>query len=293
MGLFKKKKRLKMTAVELPSITGNMCVTLGEGETIKLGNAQDRGARPYQEDSLGFSDLSEEKVLTKGVMAVMADGMGGLSNGKEASENAVRMFLSCFNDYDGKIEISEILPDIVEQIDENIHRGFNDEGVHTGTTLVAAMVKRGKLYWVSVGDSRLLLIRKNKVIQATEDGDYLNDLLEAVIDGEITREEAFSDEQRNSLPYFIGRGNGIKIDSNKTGLALKDGDTLILCSDGVYNAISKEEILESITDDAQETAEKLKDAVLAKEYVTQDNLTAVVMIYKKTNIIGTTVQINS
>ena len=290
MGLFKRRVKRIIEVETLPSVSDNTSVRLDDGAVLNLGNAQDAGARAYQEDSYGFSDLSEETVLKKGVFAVLADGMGGLENGKAVSDATVRMMLQSFNNYPERIAYGAQLRSLIEKVSDVVTRNFNLRGSTSGTTLVSVAVNGSDLIWASVGDSRLYLIRRKHLFQVTEDGDYLNDLLDAVLEGDIEAAEAFGNAQRNALPHFIGSGRNLKIDYSHKSIALRDGDVILICSDGVYNAIPPETILDCMSDTAQKTANLIKSEVLARGHTKQDNLTAIVMEYKNNSGIGTTAQ---
>ena len=235
---------------------------IGNG-IVTLGNAQHQGARPYQEDSFGFSSIEKSGVTSRGLLAVLADGMGGLKNGKAVSSNAVTSLISWFNSENVFCNSGEELKNVVSAINKRICDVYCSDGkVSSGTTIVAALVKDGFLHWLCIGDSRLYLKRDNKLYQVNEDHDYLNQLLSDVIDETLTANEAFADKKKDCLVGCIGNRELESFDYSKRGFRLKDGDILVLCSDGVYNALTQSEFNMSITHDAMSSCRNIVDLII-------------------------------
>ncbi len=257
----------------------SLTVELDSGVNIHVGNAQHRGARPYQEDSCGFSALTADAINEKGILAVLADGMGGLENGKAVSEKTVAEFVGWFNENsccDGGVDLKLF----AEQLNEAICREFCPDGrITSGTTLVCAMVKNGELHWLCIGDSRLYLKRGARMYQINEDHDYLNMLLSDVLSGAMTMEEALSEPQKDSLVGCIGKCDLTSFEYSRKGLKLEDGDKIVLCSDGVYNGISYEAFNNFLESEPQTAAEKIAREVIKSKNPCQDNLTVMVMGY--------------
>ena len=250
--------------------------------TLILGNAQHQGKRSYQEDSFGFSKITGACAQSRGVLAVLADGMGGLSNGKQVSDTAVTKLLTWFNDENTLCENSIHIMKAVVKINEDICDVYCDDGRTTaGSTLASAFIKGDMMSWVCIGDSRIYIKRNEKLFQINEDHDLLNDMLDQYIDGEYDKDDAFNDSQKDGLVSCIGKWELANIDYNKKPYQLFDGDIIVLCSDGIYNALTYEEFNSLVNEDAMECAQRIKDAVLDKNYARQDNLTIIVMYYKK------------
>ena len=276
LGLFKRKEKpLKKQAFDLDSVAV-------EGTEMRLlfGNAQHQGQRDYQEDSFGVSDTSQTAIDTKGLLAVLADGMGGLSNGKEISQEAVSGVLGWFESSETVCEDAETMKDFVKAMNDELCVMFgNADGMRSGTTLVMALVKDGLLHWLCVGDSRLYIKRNSRLYQINEDHDYQNQLLGDVIDGRTDLNRAFSDPQKDSLAVCIGKKALDLFDYSKRGFELEDGDILMLCSDGVYNALSHDELIENLTGEPMTDAERIKQRILSKGIPYQDNNTIIVVRY--------------
>lgn len=251
------------------------------GGTVSLGGAQGQGARSYQEDSFGFSNLSGTEVTKKGVLAVLADGMGGLKNGKAVSDTTVSSLLSWFDSQDAVCTCAEDLKNTISLMNQRICDIYCKGGkVEAGSTVVAVLVNNGYFHWLSIGDSRIYLKRGGKLYQINEDHDYLNQMLSDVIDGTSTIESAYSNMQKDSLVGCIGKRDLDCFDYSKKGFKMHPGDILVLCSDGVYNSLSLAEFNMNVSSDAIKSCENIIGLVEQKKIPNQDNNTVVIISYK-------------
>lgn len=238
---------------------------------IAIGNSQHRGARPYQEDSFGYTPL--DRATKDGFAAVVADGMGGMSAGDKVSSYTVSAMLEMRN------QVSNMSPVPVRfrQMISAINQKVCSSGVGGGCTASAVFCCDEGVYWCSVGDSRIYIQRNGMLFQLTEDGDHQNDLLNEVIAGELMFDEMMCDESKDSLARYIGFNGELNPDVSITPLIPKIGDKLLICSDGVYNALSVGEMSRALSLPAQNAADALLDGILQKNYPNQDNCTAVVL----------------
>lgn len=253
---------------------------------ISPGNCQHIGSRSSQQDAFGFSDKDDaEFVAHGGVLAVVADGMGGMSNGGQASHLAVRTFLHA---YMTKVDNEPVSTAMLRALNEanqsviSLRHQVAEERV--GTTLVAAVAHDNALHWVSVGDSRLYLWRNEQLTQLSQDHIYANDLDRDAANGYISREDAQNHPERPSLTSFLGLDTLELIDHNPLPFPLLAGDRLLLCSDGLYAALEEVEITPLFEPDAQQTAEDLIALVLTKERPNQDNLTVAILAYDSDSV---------
>jgi len=256
----------------------------GASMMISIGNCQDKGVRSYQEDSFGYSNIADGSVLSKrGMMAVLSDGMGGLSDGKTVSSYAVQAAISMFERINPKVNIRLQLESIVAQINKNVCTQYLSNGVSkAGATIVIAYIYKNRIYWACVGDSRLYCFRNGNLLQMNEDHDYKNQLLRDYIDKNATLESANSDAQKDRLVSFIGKEGLEGTDSSVIGYRIKPGDMFVLCSDGIYNAISEDSLTELLTaNDAQAASEKIVERVKSAHFPGQDNMTVMVIGCKK------------
>lgn len=238
---------------------------------IAIGNSQHRGARPYQEDSFGYTPL--DRAEKDGFAAVVADGMGGLSAGDKVSAYAVSAMLEMRY----QVQSMSPVPVRFRQMLSAINDKVCSSGIGGGCTAAAVFCCSEGVYWCSVGDSRIYIQRDGMLFQITEDGDHQNDLLDEVISGELDFDEMMSDESKDSLAQYIGFKGALKPDVSISPLIPRVGDRLLICSDGVYNALSVGEMSRALALSAQNAADALLNGILQKNYPNQDNCTAVVL----------------
>lgn len=254
------------------------------------GNSQHIGARSSQQDAFGFSDKDDFAFVAHGgVLAVVADGMGGMSNGGEASHLAVRAFLHAYMAKPADETVPTAMLRALEEANQvviTLSHQVGEENV--GTTLVAAVIHDDALHWVSVGDSRLYLWRNGQLTQLSEDHIYANDLDRDAASGNISREDAENHPERHSLTSYLGLTPLDLIDHNLKSFPLLPGDRLLLCSDGLYAALEEIEIIPLFEHEAQQTAEDLVALVLAKDRPSQDNLTIAILACESDSVPATT-----
>jgi serine/threonine protein phosphatase PrpC len=247
------------------------------------GNAQNIGQRKSQQDAFGYSDLHDEALTLKiGVLAILADGMGGLANGGEASRIAVQRVLDT---YSSQVLAGATIPQALDQAvaaaDAGVVAVARDHGQigNVGTTLVALVVHDRQLHWRSAGDSRLYLWRKPYLIKVTEDHDYGQQLDRDAAAGRISADAAARDPQRRALTSFVGQGPIAAVDASRRPLRLRAGDRLLVCSDGLYNGLDERTMAALLKQSPtpHDAAEKLVDKVLAQQIKGQDNVTVLIM----------------
>ncbi len=240
---------------------------------IALGSINNQGARNYQEDSFGFSSIDKADVDKYGFTAIVADGMGGLSGGAQVSSYVVYSMLEMQKNRDSSMPVSIYLSQALCRVNSSIVLN----GMTGGSTAVVVMCLPTGVHWCTVGDSRVYLFRDKTLTVMNEDSDYMNQLIEQVISGEMTFDEAGEDRKKDSLAQYMGHKGGITPDVNAKPLIPKINDKLLLCSDGVYNALTAEELSAALSYPAEQAAAILEKNILAKGYSNQDNFTAVVL----------------
>jgi protein phosphatase len=141
-----------------------------------------------------------------------------------------------------------------------------------GTTVSATYITNDTLYWGHVGDSRIYLIRAGVSQLLTEDHSFVWHLIKK---GELSEEEASSHPRRNMLIRAVGTAPETEIDVGE--MALLPGDQIILCTDGLSNLLSGEEIADvtTRTADPDETVKHLIN--LAKDRGGFDNITVILI----------------
>lgn len=245
---------------------------------LHIGNVQNIGKRESQQDSFGISDLSNKALCQeKGLLAIVADGMGGLANGAEVSALVTRTMLGQFGAKPFTSDPGQELLNMLSVTNKEVNFYLRNCKDKSGSTLVAVNIKDMKLNWISVGDSRIGLVRNGALLQINREHTYASELDQKAALGEITFEKARNDPQRNALTSYIGMGDLEEIDRSVRPLQLVPGDRILLMSDGVFGTLSDEEILSAMKLDPHEAAGELEKLILQKNKKGQDNFTAIII----------------
>ena len=222
------------------------------------------------------------KVGDLGLLVAVADGMGGAAAGEVASREglaAVALFL--FGHW-GRLESSKVrelelvnaLEVAVEQASDAVLRYSDDDRTARGmgSTLTAVVIWNGCAYVAQVGDSRAYLMRQGALLQITEDQTLVNDL---VNQGTLTLEQARTHPQRNMITQALGSPQPLRVALSR--LALRRGDRLLCCSDGLHGEVEDSRILEVLNQNLspRRSLELLVDEALA--HGGRDNITGVLL----------------
>ena len=219
-------------------------------------------------------------------VAVVADGMGGHKGGEVASRTAIIVFFHLlFDTPDWVLRVDE---DNVQKILDRTatrYRSLDEllaerarvdpELSGMGTTMTLTYSIGLDLFLAHVGDSRAYLCREGVLRQLTRDHTHVQQLVDA---GMLTREQAATHRLRNVLTNVLGGGMPLNdVDVHRVGLA--PGDVVLLCSDGLYDVVTDEEITSVLSgaDSAREACRRLIDLALARS--APDNVTVVVSRY--------------
>lgn len=273
-----------MYNIEPVKVGVELKLTSGTSMYINTGNSQNQGARPYQEDSFGYSNIIDSNVVTnKGMLAILSDGMGGLANGKSVADYVVQASIAMFDSLNPQANISEQLENIVRYINDSVCEQYASDGSSkAGATMVFAYVFKNRIYWITVGDSRLYCYRNGHLLQMNEDHDYKNQLYREYINDGGNLQEIEEDGQKDSLVCFIGKKEIPYVDVSLKGYRIKPNDTFVLCSDGIYNGISQDSMKDILSNyDAQTASDKIVSNVLSSRFPGQDNMTVMVIKCEK------------
>ncbi|MBQ3864782.1 MAG: serine/threonine-protein phosphatase [Clostridia bacterium] len=243
------------------------------------------GDREDQQDSFGYEILPEEAVLT------VCDGMGGHIGGQEASQTAVTTILDGYlaNRSEEDEAIPPLLRDLAMDADEAVCALTDENGnlLQAGSTMLLLVLRGNRMYWNSVGDSRIYLLRGGECVQITKDQNYETVLNEQLRAGQITREFYEKEMPKGSaLVNYLGLGNIATIDYNETPFLLKAEDRILMASDGLYRLVTDEEIrnildnFRNIEDAVAVLESKAKRAAMEK-HVSRDNMTTVLIKIKE------------
>ncbi len=220
------------------------------------------GKREKNEDAIKIIDTKN------GLLAVIADGLGGMNNGELASELALREFVSGidFNNF-SESELTRAAYRANEAV-----RAQQNDCVKMCTTLAALWLYNDKAITCYVGDSRIYQIRSGKIKFQSVDHSVSQ---VAVLVGEISPDEIRGHKDRNKLIRSIGADETVKpqIDT----LCVKAGDAFLLCSDGFWEKIVERDIVRfrRICTDSSEWLSNMKSYI---EDLVDDNNSAVAII---------------
>lgn len=218
----------------------------------------DVGGRKTNEDAFHMAEQHEAKLATRGRLYVVADGTGGQDGGRTASAWAAEVVAENYYD-NASDDLGESLRTAIQSAHRALFR-LADEVASwrsMSTTLVAVAVK-DREYWVAhVGDSRLYLVRGDKIQQVTQDHIWPED-----------------DENFGSLTRWLGGGDRPTVEVDLHHDTLKDGDVLILCTDGLYSQVSKDDMRDLTRRMGVKPAVQQMIAI-AKAHGTSDNATAI------------------
>lgn len=243
---------------------------------IRVANLQGIGEREEQEDSFAVLNATAlAELSSQGLFALVADGMGGMEGGRQASEWAADFFVQLFRERDPKRSVPEWFYQSVHVVSDSVYRQF---GGRSGTTLVAVHLLKDRLHWLSVGDSAIYLARDGGVFQLNREHTCLNQLyLQELEQPVIDKARAEQDEDARRLTSFVGIDRLAEVDLNLRPLTLKRGDALLVCSDGISGVLTPPELLEAMTLAPKEGAELLEHMVLEKGVPGQDNYTGILI----------------
>lgn len=214
------------------------------------------------------------KITDDSVFAVVCDGMGGANAGNVASELAVRHIseyvIRSYRDGMDMTDTEKTLKNAIVSANISLYDKAvnNAELAGMGTTAVAAFVKDGTAVIAHVGDSRIYLVN-GEIKQLTRDHSVVQSLIES---GKITPEDAKVHPRKNVITRALGAEENVAVDSDC--LNLSDGDTLLLCSDGLTNFLDDKDILKVFqNNDISAVAERLVEE--ANKNGGGDNITVV------------------
>jgi serine/threonine protein phosphatase PrpC len=209
---------------------------------IEIASLTDVGLqRANNEDSyLYWEPESDEDFRRKGRLAIVADGMGGYEGGQEASRLAVETVRLIYDSgFDGDPQASLVAAMAAAHQSIQRYALEHPDLSGMGTTCTAVSIVGPRLYFAHVGDSRLYLIRGDKISRLTRDHSYVGRLVES---GIVRSEDAESHPQRHILTAALGSGRDVEPDVPQQPTSVEIGDTLILCTDGLWSLVGEQEL---------------------------------------------------
>jgi len=200
--------------------------------------------RSENEDQIRCIHPGDSKILaTKGLLAIVADGMGGHHAGAIASQLAVETIeVQYYQDSQMPhlaLERAFICANrSIRALAEN-HQQYNG----MGTTATALVIHEDFVFTAHVGDSRLYLVRDNRILQLTQDHSVVMDMVQ---NGVLTIEEARRHPDNNIITRALGTQAEVQVSCCQTGIAVKSGDRFLLTSDGLHDLVDEDEILQTV-----------------------------------------------
>jgi len=235
---------------------------------LSIANLQGTGARDYQQDAFWISNAAPNQLAADGLQLLLADGMGGVQDGALIAQYTLEQLTAQIGG-----EPANILGTIAA-INAKVEAQYHERG---GTTLLVAQLDaQARLWFASVGDSNIYLWRNNLLVELTRRHEYLLDLLERVLEGSLELDDALANPQAKALASFIGVRQ-LSIDHSRTPLPLQAGDSLLLCSDGISDSLSQEQLAATLALPAQAAVEQLEALIRIENIAKQDNYTAIVV----------------
>ena len=275
MSLFNRKNNGPAPAADPSPAGGGIAIPFFL--SYQVGNLQGIGARTYQEDSFTIVNAFDVTMAKEqGLFFAVCDGMGGMKDGKLASETAISSLRQSFNDFDRSSDLSVQLKKSIFKASAEIEKLIGGDG---GSTAVVGIIFNEKLYYASVGDSYFWLFRDGKLLRLNEEHNLLHrNYLEGIREGNMDPRSLSDGDEDAALTSFLGmRGFGT-VDASVRPLSLRDNDILLACSDGVGGVVTEEEIISSLQlGDPSQACVTLESCLIAHARPHQDNYTGVII----------------
>ena len=232
-------------------------------------------SRKDNQDSFAYS-VSDAKKLA---FAVVCDGMGGAAGGNIASQLALEEFTECIRGADYKNlseeQMCKLLNEAVDAANAAVHDRAESELEFRGmgTTLVAVVATQTKTAVINVGDSRAYKINSEGITKITRDHSLVEDMVRM---GELTEKQAREHPGKNLITRAIGTDRSVTGDIFFP--KIKKGDRILLCSDGLSNLVTEQEILyEVMYGDNSDCCSRLIN--IANDRGGYDNITVILLSF--------------
>lgn len=246
---------------------------MGKGYRLTAATGIHKGDREYQQDQVAL--LSHPRIMGC-VLGVVADGMGGRSGGRKASDQVMMTAKQLFERYSpDHDDASNLLKQIVEESHLVIKLTAISSEQEPHSTVAAFLINpSGDCHWVHAGDSRIYHFHGGSLVKRTMDHSYVQTLVEK---GELTEEEANVHPQSNILMGCLGAEDDPPADLHFID-QLKPGDVLLGCSDGVWHYFSPSELASVLSSlSPREASEFLIEKARSRARGGGDNLSLVIV----------------
>jgi protein phosphatase len=216
------------------------------------------------------------------LLAVVADGMGGMPLGAEAADEAVKAAGTIFQKRSSREEDpAALLFAVASGADRAVWDMAAKAGLpgSVGTTLVAALTEKRLAWWISVGDSRVYLFRRDLLKQLSRDHTVKEELRKMRRRGDDPGRNGLLWSPPEAITSFIGRGRLEKVSRPERPLSAGEGDCLLLASDGLFSTLSSQAMLFCLKASPTDAAHALVREAVAAGNPCQDNVTAVTLTF--------------
>lgn len=241
---------------------------------VHIGARTDLGrVRENNEDKYEFYVPEDPEILAlKGSLYAVADGMGGHSAGQIASEVALKTAIEYYYSDESPL-IEESLRAALKQANGmvfDLSRSIPDrQGM--GTTSTILVIRGDEAYIAQVGDSRCYRVRGSKIEQISEDHSWVNEQVKL---GALTHDQAMMSPFKNIITRSIG--NAPNVDVDIFSIQIEEGDIFILCSDGLSNEVTDNEIRDAVNNNTSPSTAAWNLVDKALEHGGRDNTTILI-----------------
>ena len=224
--------------------------------TYEIGNKTDIGkVRQQNQDYFGKYSGSYGDLL------IVCDGMGGYFGGELAAQIAVESISAHFAGLEAEFDPTQALNQSLISAQTKIedYKAEHPEVADMGTTAVVVLLREQQFWYAWVGDSRIYLVRDDKIQQLSRDHSYVQDLVD---EGLIEASEMATHPKRNIITRALGTGN---FDAEVRGpFSLEHDDRILMCSDGLHPYFTDEELLHYLRLEPQEACNQLVEVANAR-----------------------------
>lgn len=220
--------------------------------------------RTLNEDFASYLEKDDFKIY------VVADGMGGHNAGEVASEMAGKKIVEYIDEKFSSANVEKLIVEAIEKVNKDIFdfSNTNEKLSGMGTTVTACFMTREFIHVANVGDSCCFAIRDNQIRKITKDHSLVQELVDI---GSISEKEAENHPKKNIITRALGTSDSVDVDVFE--LKNSEYDLFILCSDGLTNELTKEEILQVVIEEEDCVSIANRLVYLAKEKGGRDNIT--------------------
>jgi serine/threonine protein phosphatase PrpC len=246
---------------------------MSKGYRLTAATGIHKGDREYQQDQVAL--LSHPRIMGC-VLGIVADGMGGRSGGRKASDQVMMTAKQLFDRYSpDHDDASQLLKQIVDESHLVIKLTAISSEQEPHSTVAAFLINpAGDCHWVHAGDSRIYHFHGASLVRRTMDHSYVQTLVDK---GELTEEEANVHPQSNILMGCLGAEDDPPADLHYIQ-QLKPGDVLLGCSDGVWHYFSPSELASVLSSlSPREASEFLIEKARSRARGGGDNLSLVIV----------------